>query len=211
MKVFSSWSGGKDSALALYYGLKRYKRVDYLFTMLSEDCIHSRAHGLSKNVLQKQSESLGIPLITKCSSWKDYEKHFLEFLKEYVKGGIGIFGDIDLQEHLDWVTNVCSKQNVIAFEPLWKRERIEVVSEFLSLGFKAKIIAVKKEMGIEKFLGKDLSLELVEQLKSLNIDPCGENGEFHTFVYDGPIFKEKVDFNTKNTVDNGKTIVLEIE
>lgn len=210
MKVFCSFSGGKDSMLALYYGLKKYKKVDYLFTMLSEDCIHSRAHGLPKNLLEKQAQSIGIRLITKCSSWKEYEDNFLNFLDEYVKGGVGIFGDIDLQEHLDWVENVCSKKDVEVFEPLWLKKRKDVVSEFLSLGFKAKIIAVKKDLGIEKYLGKDLTFALADEFEKIGVDACGENGEFHTFVYDGPIFKHPVDFKVKGTVQKEKNIVLEL-
>ncbi|KAF2956985.1 diphthine--ammonia ligase [Marinitoga sp. 38H-ov] len=210
MKIFSSWSGGKDSTLALYYGIKKYKKIDYIFTMLSEDCIHSRAHGLNINILKRQSKSLNIKLITKCSTWGDYEKNFLDFLEEYVREGIGIFGDIDLQEHLDWVNNVCSKKNVVAYEPLWQREREDIVLEFLNLGFKAKIIAIKKGIGIENYLGKDLSFDLVEEFKKIGIDACGENGEFHTFVYDGPIFNEEIKFSIKSTVEKNNTLVLEL-
>ncbi|ABR30580.1 ATP-binding protein [Thermosipho melanesiensis] len=210
MKTFCSWSGGKDSTLALYHGLKKFK-VDYLFTMLSEDGIHSRAHGLPKSILEKQANSIGIPLITKCSTWGEYEKNFLDFLEEYAKGGMGIFGDIDLQEHLDWVENVCNKKNVRVFEPLWRRNRREIVEEFLKLGFKAKIIAVKKDLNIEKYLGKDLSFDLISEFESIGIDACGENGEFHTFVYNGPIFKNPVDFEIGTCVEKSKNLVLEIK
>ncbi|ANQ53761.1 ATP-binding protein [Thermosipho affectus] len=207
-KVFCSWSGGKDSTLALYYGLKKFTTIDYLFTMLSEDKIHSRAHGLPKHILEQQAKSLGLPLITKSSSWENYEKNFLKFLEEYAYSGIGIFGDIDLQAHLDWVKNVCSKKNVKVFEPLWQRKRKDIVKEFLLLGFKAKIISIKKEL--KNFLGRDLSLDLIEEFEKMGIDVCGENGEYHTFVYDGPIFKFPIKFKVKSTIEKSGKFILEI-
>lgn len=211
MSIFCSWSGGKDSTLALWNGLKVYGKVDFLFTMLSEDGVYSRAHGLKKELLQRQSDSIGIQLITKSSSWEEYEKKFLEFLEEYALNGIGIFGDIDLEEHKEWVERICKAKNVTPIEPLWKREREELIKEFLDLGFKAKIISVKKGLNIEKYLGIDLSYDLIKELKGLGIDISGENGEYHTFVYDGPLFKEEVKFEVREVIEKEGVYVLLIE
>lgn len=209
--IFCSWSGGKDSALALWHGLKAYGKVDLLFTMLSEDGIHSRAHGLTKELLQRQAKSIGIQLVTKSSTWEDYESRFIEFLSEYVVDGIGIFGDIDLEEHRDWVDRVCSIRNVTAVEPLWKRDREEILREFLSLGFKARIISVRKGLDIDRFLGLDLDYNLVERFKDIGIDISGENGEYHTFVYEGPIFRERVEFEIRDVIEMEKNYVLSLE
>ncbi|HHV81761.1 MAG TPA: diphthine--ammonia ligase [bacterium] len=210
MSIFCSWSGGKDSTLALWHGLKMFGKVDYLFTMFSEDGIHSRAHGLTKELLQRQSSSIGIPLITKSSSWEQYENKFLEFLKESVNGGTGIFGDIDLEGHKEWVENICRAQNVTAVEPLWGRKREEVIKEFLDLGFKAKIISIKKELNIEKYLGIDLNYNLIEEFKNLGIDISGENGEYHTFVYAGPLFKGEVRFEVGEIIEREGVYALSL-
>ncbi len=209
--VFCSWSGGKDSCLALYYALKEVGKVDILFTMLDENCERTRAHGLKKELILRQAESLGILSETRCASWETYEEVFTNFLLEKVKNGVGVFGDIDLQEHLDWVERVCSKANVKVIEPLWKRDREELVRIFISLGFKAKIVATSKKFpGTENLIGKELSEELFPEMESLGIDKCGENGEFHTFVYDGPIFKKPVKFEVGQVIETDKSYILDI-
>jgi len=189
--IFSSWSGGKDSALALNRALKELKKVDILFTMFDETCVHTRAHGLPKEIITAQAESIGARSITRCATWETYEHEFLEFLKEHAQNGIGIFGDIDLQEHRDWVERVCKTYNVTALEPLWLEPREKLLEEFLKEGFKAKIIATKKEY--KELLGKELQEgETLKLIEKLNIDLSGENGEYHTVVYDGPIFKKPI-------------------
>lgn len=206
--IFCSWSGGKDSSLALWHGLKLYGRVDFLFSMLSEDGIHSRSHGLTKELLQRQAKNIGIQLVTKSSTWEEYEDKFIEFLSEYAVNGIGIFGDIDLEEHKDWVDRVCSIKNVTAIEPLWKRDREELLKEFLNLGFKAKIVSIRKGIGIDDCLGLDLDYSLIERFRNIGIDISGENGEYHTFVYAGPIFRKKIDFEIGDIIEREKNYVL---
>ncbi|ABS61219.1 diphthine--ammonia ligase [Fervidobacterium nodosum] len=212
--VFSSWSGGKDSALALYRALKDFKeveKVDILFTMFDENCERTRAHGLPKALIQAQAESIGAKSVIRCASWESYESEFLKFLEEYAKGGIGIFGDIDLQEHRDWVERVCGTYNVKALEPLWLEKREKLLEEFLNLGFKAIIVAVKN--GFEDLLGLDLhSRETIKLIEKLGWDLSGENGEYHTFVYDGPIFKEPINFKIvgKHVTEKNAYLVLDI-
>ncbi len=209
--IFCSWSGGKDSCLALYYALKQFGKVDLLFTMLGEDCERSRAHGLRKELLLRQSKCLGISHEFGCASWGDYEQEFLSFLFRKMRGGIGIFGDIDLEEHKAWVEKVCSKANVKAIEPLWKKDREEILGEFLDLGFKAVVVATSKKFPkAEKLLGKQLSKQLIEVMNELNIDKCGENGEYHTFVYDGPIFEKPVQFSIARVIENDHSFNLEL-
>lgn len=184
--IFSSWSGGKDSALAFFKAKEFFGRVDYIFTMFDENCLRTRAHGLKPEVIRMQADSIGVKLIHGCASWKGYEEVFSHILEEYFAGGVGVFGDIDLQEHLDWIVRVCNNKNVSVFEPLWKREREDIFYEFLQLGFKARVISVKK--GFEELMGKELNEDFIELARKVGADLCGENGEFHTLVYDGPIF-----------------------
>ena len=150
---FCSWSGGKDSCLSLYYALKQGGVPKRLIIMLIESGERSRSHGLSFNLLKKQSESLNITLSTYATSWEDYETNFITALKEMKESGIhiGVFGDIDIEDHKNWVKKVCNKTNILGYLPLWKKPRRKIVQEFIDCGFKAIVIAVK-----DKLLGKEL-------------------------------------------------------
>lgn len=211
-KSFCSWSGGKDSCLALYKSVKDGFTPKYLITMMTEDPGRSRSHGLSSGLLKKQSEMINVPIIMKPTSWKDYEDNFLSILNQMKSYGIdyGVFGDIDLQEHLDWISKVTQKAGIVYYEPLWKMKRSDVVYEFLNYGFKARIIAGKKGVMKEEYIGMDLSLELMERLEAEGIDGAGENGEFHTFVYDGPIFKEKIELTGDKIFERDGYLFLDI-
>ena len=187
---FSSWSGGKDSCLALYHAIQHDGIPKALLTMMTEGKERSRSHGLHITVFESQASSLGIPLVLRHSSWADYEKTFFSAAREFRKEGVkyGVFGDIDLEPHLEWIKRVCASASIQACEPLWKRDRSELLSEFLSLGFKAMIIAVKQGALDNDFLGKILDHHVISDMKEVGIDTSGENGEYHTVVIDGPIF-----------------------
>jgi len=199
---FCSWSGGKDSCLALYHAINNGGMAKYLLTMLTEDGSRTRSHGLSENVIKAQAASLGIPLVVGCSSWDDYEKVFVSAIREFKQGGIeyGVFGDIDLDEHLQWVERICSSVHLQAYEPLWKRSRIDLLEEFLDLGFRATIVSVKKSVLDKSFLGCSLSREMVALLQKTGVDPSGEKGEYHTVVTDGPIFSAPINLVTKGII-----------
>lgn len=187
-----SWSGGKDSCLALYRAMKAGAIPRFLFTMLEESGERSRSHGLPLKVLQAQALSLGIPLKTACASWPKYEAVFVTALQEMVESGVeaGVFGDIDIDSHRKWEEMVCSRAGIEAYLPLWNAPRELLLREFLALGFEGMIIATSaREMGKE-YLGRALDEALVEQLADLGIDVSGEAGEYHTVVTSGPIFAE---------------------
>ncbi|PJZ71414.1 hypothetical protein CH373_02635 [Leptospira perolatii] len=188
---FSSWSGGKDSCLALYKAILGGGVPKLLISMMIESGDRSRSHGLHIDVLLKQAESLGVPLRATLTSWAHYEENFISSVKEVQQRGIqfGVFGDIDVEENRQWVWNACEKANVEAVHPLWKRPRKELLDEFLSSGFKAKIVAVRDGVLDKKFLGAELNQQTISDLVDSGIDPSGENGEYHTVVMDGPIFQ----------------------
>ncbi|MFA4888159.1 MAG: diphthine--ammonia ligase [Candidatus Omnitrophota bacterium] len=229
-KAFVSWSGGKDSALACYNAIKNDGiEIAYLLNMLSENGTHSRSHHLSVAVLKAQAEAMGIPIVQRQARWGDYEEEFKKALAVFKEEGVqtGVFGDIDVQEHRDWVERVCSESGLNAILPLWQRSREPLMGEFIAAGFKAVIVAVNparnrlpraavdvvnsKELGLKEhgisngvklecmgsvWLGRQLDRQFVEDMKRLpQVDLCGENGEYHTFVYDGPIFKVPVAFS----------------
>ncbi len=189
MKVFASWSGGKECALATYKAISQGHKVSYLVNFISEDGVRSRSHGIKAGVLALQAEAIGIPIIQVKTSWEDYEENFKRVVRELKDKGIegGVFGDIDLQEHRDWVERVCGEVGIKAFLPLWGIRPEELIAEFLKLKFKAMVIATTLE---EDLLGKVLDKALVNQITKLGSHPCGESGEYHTFVTAGPIFKK---------------------
>ena len=188
MKVFSSWSGGKECALATYKATSQGHEVPYLLNFISEDGERSRSHGTKASVLALQAEAIGIPLIQMQTSWEDYEENFKKAVRELQDKGIegGVFGDMDLEEHREWVERVCSEVGMKAFLPLWGIKAEDLIEEFLKLKFKAIVVATRLEKNL---LGKVLDKDLVRQISKLGSHPCGENGEYHTFVTDGPIFR----------------------
>ncbi len=196
---FCSWSGGKDSCLALYRAIQEGGRPRALLTMLREDGKRSRSHGLSSTLIQKQASCLGIALVTRATSWDNYEATFLSILHDFKKEGIevGIFGDIDLEEHREWVERVCSSATIYPYEPLWKKARRDLLKELFEAGFKATIVAVKENVLDKQFLGKILNVDLMEKFEGMGIDASGEGGEYHTVVTDGPIFSTSLQLDLK--------------
>ncbi|KNF08678.1 protein of unknown function DUF71 [Gottschalkia purinilytica] len=212
INFFCSWSGGKDSCLSLYRAIKDGGIPKLLFTVFRGDGERSRSHGLDRSIIEAQSKSLGIPFEIRTADWGKYEGIFLDFLKEISIDGIqaGVFGDIDLQSHRDWVEAVCKKANVKPYLPLWKEQRESLVKEFVDLGFESVIVAVKSEIMGKEYLGRIIDHDLIKELKEKNIDPSGEGGEFHTVVIDGPIFDHKVELDFKEKIEVDKYCFLDV-
>jgi uncharacterized protein (TIGR00290 family) len=188
--VVSSWSGGKDSCLALNRAIQAGAKPVALLTMLQEDGRHSRSHGLPLPVLQAQADALQVPLVTRATSWDDYERTFIHALKELESAGArgAVFGDIDIDDHRDWEVMVCREANLEPHLPLWGAPRADLLAEFWSAGFEATLVADDDEKLGPEFLGKILSPALVRDLERAGVDLCGEEGEYHTVVSGGPIF-----------------------
>jgi diphthine-ammonia ligase len=212
VKTFASWSGGKDSCLALYKALKDGIDVKLLLNTVTEDGMYSRSHGVRAEVLRKQAEALGIELLQIRTSWENYEKNFLQTLLKLRELGFsqGIFGDIDLEEHRQWIERVCERAKIIPYLPLWKMEREKVVREFIHSGFRAVVCSVKDGILGREWLGKEIDMKFIEEMKKRSVDVCGENGEFHTFVYDGPIFKKRLKLNFGEIKSKDKYSFIEI-
>lgn len=202
IRFFCSWSGGKDSCLALFRMIKTGNVCEGLFTMIDETGEHSRSHGLPPDLLRKQSQALELPITTAAANWNSYENEFKKKLEYFKTNGLkhGVFGDIDLEPHRAWVDRVCSECNFTAHLPLWQEKRRTLVSEFIGADFKALIVVVNTNMIPERFLGRVIDHKLVCELENIGVDACGENGEFHTFVYDGPLFSNPVDFRITDII-----------
>ena len=209
MKVFVSWSGGKECALATYRAISQEHEVLYLVNFISEDGERSRSHGIKSSVLALQAEAIGIPLVQVKTSWEEYEENFKKVVRELKDRGIegGVFGDIDLDGHREWVERVCGELGIKAFLPLWGAKAEELIEEFLKLRFEAIVVATRLE---ESLVGKVLDEALVSHITELGSHPCGEEGEYHTFVAAGPIFKRTLNVTRGRTEKKDNMWFLDI-
>jgi len=188
--ILCSWSGGKDSCFALMQAVLLGYNPRVLLNVLNEEGKISRSHGIPYSILRKQADAAKLPIHCISSSWKEYEMHFtnaLTELKNKFQVRYAVFGDIDLQEHRDWEEKVCNNSGLTAILPLWKQNRKALVLQMLEAGIESIIVSCNKTMG-ESFIGRRITSGLVNELENLGIDPCGENGEYHTLVLDCPLF-----------------------
>ena len=209
-KFVMSYSGGKDCMLAMYRKIKEGWTPVALITTVKKDSVDSWTHSISKKLLEKASESLNIPIIYVECEMKDYEEKFEEKLLEAKKMGATtvIYGDIDIQLHRQWDIDRATNAGLDYELPLWQGDREKVVHEFIAAGFKAVIKKVNLENMSEDFLGKTLDKPLIEEIKKTGSDACGENGEYHTFVVDGPLFSTPIELDVLGkTISNGYGIL----
>ncbi len=159
--------------------------------MLTEDGSRTRSHGLRPEVIGAQARALGLELLTGRGSWQTYEAAFKELLDAARGRGVThvVFGDILLQEHKDWVERVCAERGLEAVEPLWREPTARLLEEFLAAGGEARIVAVNGAILGPEWLGRPLGLDLIPEFERLGVDPCGENGEYHTLVTRWPSFR----------------------
>lgn len=190
-----SWSGGKDSCLALWRARQAGIPIRRLVTAMDEAGTGARSHGVPPALLTAQAGALGADMRFYRTSWKTYEEKFIAVLRAARADGItqAIFGDIDLAAHREWEEKVCAQAGLHACLPLWNERRELLVDEFLSLGFKALVVCVNGDHLGEEFCGREFDASFIADLPP-GVDACGENGEFHTFVYDGPAFARPVAF-----------------
>ncbi|WP_423148341.1 diphthine--ammonia ligase [Rubrolithibacter danxiaensis] len=199
------WSGGKDSAFALYLVQKHYPeiRVACLVTTLSEEYKRISMHGIREYLLDKQAEETGLPLykmyVPAGSSNQLYEKELNKMLLRLKAEGIEfvIFGDIFLEDLKQYREDLLKQKGLSAIFPLWKRDTRQYLADFLASGFKTIICCTSNLYLDDSWLGRELNERFLLDLPE-GIDPCGENGEFHTFCFDGPVFKKPVNFKTGN-------------
>lgn len=213
-KFIMSYSCGKDSTLALYRMIKKGHTPAALLITIDERVCRSWFHGVPERLLRDVSKSLDIPLILVTSKGDDYAEVFTEALikaKRNLEIDACVYGDIDLEEHRKWCTERCLEAGIDAIFPLWQENRESLVYEFIDSGFKTVIKNVKLECMGEDFLGKVLTKEVVKEIKETGSDACGENGEYHSFVFDGPIFNYPIKFDSLGVIKNDTHGFLDIK
>lgn len=201
-KFIMSFSCGKDSTLALYRMIKKGNTPLGLLITVDKKLNRSWFHGVPEHLLNDISQSINIPLmLVKCKG-EEYVDTFEKVLKEAKEQGAEacVFGDIDLEDHRTWCTDRCNTAGIEAIFPLWQEDREKLTYEFIDSEFKTVIKNVQLKWLNENFLGKVLTKNVVLAIKETGADPCGENGEYHTFVYDGPLFKTQIRFETEGNI-----------
>ncbi|MGM9475832.1 diphthine--ammonia ligase [Pedobacter sp. GSP4] len=193
-----NWSGGKDSTLALHYALQDPTiEIRYLVTTLTDKYNRVSMHGVREALLIKQAESIGIPLyqirLGEMPDMETYDEAMKMHLSKFKAEGIthSIFGDIFLEDLRAYRENKLAEIGMEAIFPLWKKDTKLLIDEFLNLNYKTIIVCTQQNL--ESICGELITRSLIDKLP-VEIDPCGENGEFHTFAFEGPVFKQNIDF-----------------
>lgn len=206
LKTYFNWSSGKDSALALHYLLqdKKYS-VEYLLTVLNEQHDRISMHGVRNELLQKQLNAIGIAhgkvFLPEKANNGIYEKIMSEKVHQLRSDGFeyAAFGDIFLEDLRKYRENQLQKMNIKAGFPLWKRNTRELIHEFIDSGFKTIVVSINASLLDASFAGRIIDKDFIKDLPP-NVDPCGENGEFHTFCFDAPYFRQPVSYTVGEKV-----------
>ena len=208
MKVAVSWSGGKDSCFACYKAIQEGHDVAQLFIMMSNPDT-SNFHMISAELLGAQSHAIGIPIAKRVAAAGTYEQDFKKALLQMkAKGVEGIVtGDVyDVAMHeAGWLDRICEEMGLKPVKPLWHRDTLQIITEFINAGFEATVVRVKNDvLGLE-WLGRQVNKQFIDDLAKLGtVDPCGERGEYHTVATDGPLFKSSIEIlETEKTTLNG--------
>ena len=197
LKAFVSWSGGKDCCLAAYQAKKQGIKIVTLLNMVTEDKKRSCSHGIAARWIRQQAKAVGIPLLQIPTTTDNYQSVFTDALKELRNHEVtaGVFGDIDFAPHREWIEQVCAPSGITPILPLWGWDQNKILTDFIEMSFQAQVIAVQADLLGEKWLGREIDKEFLKDIADLkkDITPCGEAGEFHTLVVDGPIFKKRLE------------------
>lgn len=205
-KVIFCWSGGKDSALAFHELSKSHRyEVVSLLTTITADYDRVSMHGVRRVLLQQQAQNLGLPVceisISPGCSNEEYESKTTEALNRFKQNGVSsvVFGDIFLEDLRRYREENLAKLGMKAIFPIWRRDTTELARSLEPSGFRAITTCVDTRKLDKNFSGRIIDKQFLDNLPS-GIDPCGENGEYHSFVFEGPIFKNKISFTTGEKV-----------
>ena len=212
-KFIMSYSCGKDSTLALHKMIEAGNEPQALLVMVNTASERSFFHGADLPLLEKYSEALGLPLLPVLSSGEEYHLAMEEALRRAKSQGAeqACFGDIDLEANRKWGEERCAHAGLEPVYPLWHHDRQENVRELLALGYRCLIKSINNRLLPESVLGKVIDEEVLAEMEACGIDVCGENGEYHTLVVDGPVFRRPLPYKTGKILNFGDFSVIEVE
>lgn len=240
----ASWSGGKDSCFACYRAIQAGYQISHLVNFISQEYKRVSFHGTEARLIQLQGKLIGIPVVQKETGPDDYEPAFkstvqsllglkpntrkpgchalaweqpqseIHNLQSAIRGMV--FGDIYLQEHKQWVERVCSELGIKAYLPLWGMRTEDILDEFIRSGFEAIVISAKASLIEQEWIGHKVDNDFIDYLKTKPlIDLCGEMGEYHTVVINGPFFKNRIEIKQSEAIEKetpyGKWRFLDIQ
>lgn len=213
-RIIVAWSGGKDGCLSLYRVLKDSdNKLAYILNCTSRQSGSVSFHEIKPQLLKAQMGLLGVPYLEKTTTQDGYQKEFKEALESLViPFGIDalVFGNIYVDEHKTWVENVCEDVGIEDIQPIWNENTQNLAREILNSGFEAYVVCANADLIDRSWIGKKMDNKFLEYIKDKGIDPCGEYGEFHTFVTGGPIFKGKIKFVDTNVIRKNDYWVLDV-
>ena len=216
MKAICSWSGGKDCCLAYYKAISEGIDICHLLNFMSGDSQQSVSHGLDSALISLQAQAMGVSLIQRRVPWGTYEQCMKEVVENLKQEGVTaeVFGDIYLQEHKDWLDRVCTELDITPVFPLWQQDTERLIKDFIVAGFEAIVVSVKSDMMGREWLGRRIDQDFVHALQQhdgeVPIDVCGEKGEFHTVVLDGPVFEKRLVVEVGDVVEENGHFLLRI-
>ncbi|WP_026584899.1 diphthine--ammonia ligase [Bacillus sp. J33] len=215
-RVALSWSGGKDSCLALNALVEQGVEVACLITTAPAEIGRTFGHGEKTDLIRLQAKALSIPVEFVSCSFENYTERYVEELKRLkeVYGLTGIaFGDLYLNGHREWGEKAAYEAGVEAVYPLWmeENESIKAFEIFIESGYKAKVIRVREDVLDSSWLGRELDAAFLCDIREKAVCPMGESGEYHTFVYNGPLFSQEIQLESPKLVQLETTKKLEFE
>lgn len=208
MKVVASWSGGKDSCYAYFLAKEQGHQILSLFTMMmSEE--KSNFHMIPAAILDAQAKAVGVPIVKKATSAETYEHDFKALLTNFKKQGAEglVTGDIyEVAGHEEgWLARVLKEVGLVAVKPLWMGDTKKIYLDYLKTGLQATVVRTNRELSLD-WLGRVLDRKFYDDIQKLpGVDPCGEGGEYHTVITDGPSFTQKIviEESEKKRLENG--------
>jgi uncharacterized protein (TIGR00290 family) len=206
-----SWSGGKDCLAALAAVRDRLEVVAAL-TMFDEAGERSRSHGLRRTLIEAQADRLGLRSVIARCDWSTYDARFTEALRALAAEGVThvVFGDLLFPEHRAWAEHRCAEAGLEAVEPLWGTPTSELFDGFATSGTRALLVTVREPWLDETWLGRPLEFAMKQIFAERGIDPCGENGEYHTAVVDSPLFSHPISVSHGARVRRGNCVALDL-
>ena len=207
-----SYSCGKDSTLAFHKMIEAGHEPVALIVMINEAVDRSYFHGADYKMLRQYEKALHLPLLLTPTTGEAYHRAMEESLKRAIEMGAEAicFGDIDIEDNRAWSEARCANVGVKAVFPLWNRSREENVHELVALGYKCLMKSINNTLLPKEFLGQIMDEKIIDKMKYYGIDICGENGEYHTLVMDGPVFQHPISYRTGEVLDFGAYSVVDV-
>lgn len=207
------WSGGKDSALALLRARRRGLDVTQLLTFFDPESKRIRFHATRSAVIQRQADAIGIPLSLYGVPWEQYETAFRDMLRALKHRGFAgvVFGDIHLADVRAWYEERVRAAGLEHVEPIWGEPPATLLEEFVASGSRAVLTCVESPKLDDSWLGRVIDETFVRDIARMPVDPAGENGEYHSFTFAGPLFREPLRYRAGERRSDGKFVQLDIE